>query len=248
MTTKNKDRLKRQFENATPEQLGEALAAARHVLTGIPDDAESKLIVEYIESLELGENEITAPDTVKVEAKQDCSVDGVRYSKGHSGIITKKQYHALSRFFKIVSALALLCILLPAARAQQYTITAISNSGGWGVVYNGGTNNILTNGLSGTNIVTVTKIRHFCVQANFKLMAAGTAGVLITEYHAGDGTNYETTGVTKVITAAGTTPVTGTIERTNGIAGYYRYDILNSNTAIVTNLQFLLIDPGVKDN
>jgi len=135
----------------------------------------------------------------------------------------------------------LLGLFAMSTRAQTYKITTING-------LNGGTNNIATNGLLGTNIVTATQMKNFAVQSNFKLTSAGTAGVLITEYHSGDGTNYETTGNTKVITAAGTTVVTGTIEKTNAIAGYYRYDILNSNAAPVTNLQLLLINPGVKAN
>lgn len=247
MNAKQLERLKRQFENTTPEALGEALANAKHVLGGNAKDEESQLIVEYITSLKLGEKDIKAPDKVKVTCKKFTHVDGVPYNEGQSGEITVKQYNALSRFLtKVACLLALFGLFALPCLAQTYTINAISNSGGWGVVYNGGTNNILTNGLSGTNIVTATKLKNFCVQLNFKLMAAGTAGVLVTEYHSGDATNYEATGLTKVITANGTTLVTGTIEKTNVIAGYYRYDILNSNSAIVTNLQLLLINPGVK--
>lgn len=248
MNAKQKDRLKRLFENATPKEFGEALDSAKHVLIGNPKDEEAALVKEYIESLDLNEKQIIAPAKVKVTAKKFVTVDGIPYNEGQSGEITLKQYNALARFFTKVSALIMLLGLLAGgnAGAQQYTHQPITNAV-LHVTWSGGTNNIASNNIVGTNIVTATKLKNFGVQNTFALTGAGTAGCLMVADYSGDGTNYVTSIATNWVAAAGTTPVTQMMFFTNALAGYYRFSLLNSNTIPMTNVDFEKIDPGVKD-
>ncbi len=131
------------------------------------------------------------------------------------------------------------------ADAQQYNVSAITNTV-LGVAWNGGTNNLASNNIAGTNLVTATKLKNFGEQLNAKLNAAGTAGVLLTADYSGDGTNYITGVATNWVAMAGTTTTSLSLWFTNTVAGYWRFSFLNSNTVPMTNIQFLKIDPGVK--
>ena len=253
LTKKVADRLARQFENATSAELGEALAAAEHVLKGTDSEAkaEAALVKEFIET-KLDTSGIKAPETVNVTAKSYVTVDGVPYTKGQSGKITKKQYAALSRHFELVKLLVLFCSLAFGfnAGAQQYKPTLIGNTSTSSVIVINGTS--VTNAWSlsgGTNVVaaapainsysnaiTVTKYDMLSLQTSFKLTSTGTSNVTVYVDYSVDGPNYAS-AFAWTIAANGTTPVTAITNLTVIANGYYRFtSVSNANANPVTNL------------
>lgn len=255
MTNKQKAAMERRFEDATPEQLGEALAAAQHVLIGNPSDDESRIVKEYIESQDLDPKDakqIKLPDKIQVTCKKKCHVDGVPFNPGQSAEITLKQYHALSRFFTKLAAIAALLFLVNlTAQAQTYQINALGSSSATAVQtlngttvtgaysINGGTNVIAASANNSYAApIVLTKWGYVAIEPVFKLMAAGTSAVTFTINQSEDGTNFVQLGQFAV-TAAGTTTVTGLTNYTLFAPGYLTVNVANGNTAIVTNLQIL---------
>jgi hypothetical protein len=124
---------------------------------------------------------------------------------------------------------ALLALLAPAARAQQYTVTTLSTTNAYAATS--------TNAVTDAN-VNLTKHDLVALEVSFKLTGAGTSAVLFNFHESLDGTAYDDTAVQALsLTAAGTTTVRAIVPVNAGAVGYLGLrSVGNPNASGLTNL------------
>ncbi len=188
--------------------------------------------------------EAAAPK-IKVRANGPVTVDGTPFQKGQEGLVTEKQYRALSRHFTKVALLAGLCslclLLLNSSQAAQTSAGNIlqvvplsqTNSALPSVLLDGNTNCSVATAVATNYFITVpntAKWGEVYVNLAYKLSGSGTDTSILHLSGSGDGSNYVALADISVA-GAGTAFVSGGTNLVINSLPYVRVDYLTNATA-----------------
>lgn len=140
-----------------------------------------------------------------------------------------KRFNTFALF--AVSVLFALCLFAPPEAHAQLDIQTTT--------LNGGTNNIAATTTNSTMAIAITPVRssYVAIQPSFKLDGAGTTAVTFEFDESIDGSTWNASKHTLVVTPAGTSTVTAATNITVGAVGFLRLQIVrNPNASAITNL------------